>query len=152
MCFCVWMPYVVTCLSLVMNSWMNEWLAWICMWVYALDGVPLDTETSVYNMSAGLLLTWSQRRRNEPDFTDVLSVWRCLSLGGNESMLHGHCSNSSPCVIAAKANSGLGERILPLNQQIVCVFTGSKGTFWELWKGRNLGSSSFQSNPLLVKP
>lgn len=52
-------------------------------------------------------------------------------------MIHRHCSNSSPCVIAAKANSGLGERILPLNQQIVCVFTGSKGTFSELWKGRN---------------
>lgn len=53
-------------------------------------------------------------------------------------MIHMHCSNSSPCVIAAKANSGLGERILPLNQQIVCEFMGSKGTFSELWKGRNL--------------
>lgn len=107
------------------------------------DGVPSDKETSVCNVSAGQWLTWSQRHRNEPDFSAVLSVWRFLSLGGNESMIHRHCSNSSPCVIAAKANSGLGERILPLNQQIVCVLTGSKGTFSELWKGRNLGSSSF---------
>lgn len=34
-------------------------------------------------------------------------------------MLHRHCSDSSPCVIAAKANSSLGETIQPLNQQIV---------------------------------
>lgn len=66
-----------------------------------------------------------------------------LLLGGNESMIHRHCSNSSPCVITAKANSSLVERTLPLNQQIVCVFTGSKGTFSGLWKGRNLGSSFF---------
>lgn len=64
-------------------------------------------------------------------------------------MIHRHCSNSSPCVIAAKANSGLGRGIPPLNQQIVCVLPGSKGTFSELWKGRNLGDSSLRLDLLL---
>lgn len=126
-CFHVWMLHAITCLLLVLNQWLGKQTAY--------------KETSVCNTSAGQWLTWSHR--NKPDFSAVLSVWRLLSLGGNESMIHRHCSNSSPCVITAKANSGLGERILPLNQQIVCVFTGSMGTFSQLWKGRNLRSSSF---------
>lgn len=63
-------------------------------------------------------------------------------------MIHWHCSNSSPCVIAAKANSSLGLKRLPLNQQIVCVSTSSKGTFSEWWKGRNLEREAFQQPSL----
>lgn len=59
-------------------------------------------------------------------------------------MINWHCSNSSPCVITAKANSSLAPKRRPLNQQIVCVSTSSKGAFSEWWKGRNLERKAFQ--------
>lgn len=65
-------------------------------------------------------------------------------------MIHWHCSNSSPCVITAKANSSLGLKRLPLNQQIVCVSTSSKGTFSEWWKGKNFREEIFSAAPSLV--
>lgn len=115
------------------------------------DGTSQHRNTSLEHVCS-TLSDLEPEVQEETGRLSSLSVWRWLSLRGNESMMQRHCSNSSPCVIAAKANSGLGERILPLNQQIVCVFAGSKETFLELWKGRNLWSSSFQPNPLLVKP
>lgn len=54
-----------------------------------------------------------------------------------------HCSNSSPCVIAAKANSGLGGRILPLNQH--SVFSSSKEHFHNCEKVGILGVVPFSS-------
>lgn len=71
---------------------------------------------------------WLTRNQSgNEDLSADLSVWRWFSLRGKESTMLTHCSNSSPCVIAAKANSGLGGRILPLNQH--SVFSSSKGTF-----------------------
>lgn len=88
--------------------------------------------------------------QNNPDFSGALSVWKWVSLGGNESVIHWHCSNSSPCVIAAKANSSLGLKRLALNQQIVCVSTSSKGTFSEWWRGRNLEREGLDLSGILL--
>lgn len=109
--------------------------------VLQLNGLKVTCMTAYSSAQRHQCIIWARGTiMNRTSVSSFLSGDGLL-LGGNESMIHRHCSNSSPCVITAKVNSSLVEKTL--NQQIVCVFTSSKGTFSDLRKGRNLRSNSF---------